>query len=143
MDNASDYGSEDSRFESWHARFHFRTPIIQHTCQIDTTPHDTTRHDTTQHNTIQQDSSSFSSSSSSPTPHPLEVRYVTCISRKRGPQHDSRKRAKGSRKVSCTNGEAGYRSQYLSHAKRALCHLSYIPDISQLTISSLLPPCHP
>ena len=25
------------------------------------------------------------------------------------------------------NGEAGYRSQYLSHAKRALYHLSYIP----------------
>ena len=26
-----------------------------------------------------------------------------------------------------TPGEAGYRSQYLSHAKRALYHLSYIP----------------
>ena len=31
-----------------------------------------------------------------------------------------------------TPGEAGYRSQYLSHAKRALYHLSYIP-ISYLT----------
>lgn len=28
-----------------------------------------------------------------------------------------------------TPGEAGYRSQYLSHAKRALYHLSYIPII--------------
>ena len=27
-----------------------------------------------------------------------------------------------------TPGEAGYRSQYLSHAKRALYHLSYIPN---------------
>jgi len=31
-----------------------------------------------------------------------------------------------------TPGEAGYRSQYLSHAKRALYHLSYIP-IQNLT----------
>ena len=27
-----------------------------------------------------------------------------------------------------TPGEAGYRSLYLSHAKRALYHLSYIPS---------------
>ncbi len=32
-----------------------------------------------------------------------------------------------------TPGEAGYRSQYLSHAKRALYHLSYIP----ITISTV------
>jgi hypothetical protein len=32
-----------------------------------------------------------------------------------------------------TPGEAGYRSQYLSHAKRALYHLSYIPTESSLT----------
>jgi hypothetical protein len=30
-----------------------------------------------------------------------------------------------------TDGEAGYRSLYLSHAKRALYHLSYIPIIIQ------------
>ena len=30
-------------------------------------------------------------------------------------------------------GEAGYRSQYLSHAKRALYHLSYIPIQSAMT----------
>ncbi|CAI5705526.1 unnamed protein product [Peronospora farinosa] len=29
-----------------------------------------------------------------------------------------------------TPGEAGYRSLYLSHAKRALYHLSYIPDLT-------------
>ena len=37
-----------------------------------------------------------------------------------------------------TPGEAGYRSQYLSHAKRALYHLSYIPirnDIHTNTIT--------
>ena len=28
-----------------------------------------------------------------------------------------------------TSGDAGYRSPYLSHAKRALYHLSYIPDL--------------
>src|SRR5215471_11720736 len=35
-----------------------------------------------------------------------------------------------------TPGEAGYRSQYLSHAKRALYHLSYIP-ITDHTPSTL------
>ena len=33
------------------------------------------------------------------------------------------------------NGDAGYRSPYLSHAKRALYHLSYIPfDEVSLTL---------
>jgi len=32
-----------------------------------------------------------------------------------------------------TPGEAGYRSLYLSHAKRALYHLSYIPGYSTHT----------
>ena len=31
-----------------------------------------------------------------------------------------------------TPGEAGYRSQYLSHAKRALYHLSYIPVANRI-----------
>ncbi|QHN93348.1 uncharacterized protein DS421_17g591900 [Arachis hypogaea] len=30
------------------------------------------------------------------------------------------------------NGDAGYRSPYLSHAKRALYHLSYIPTCTHL-----------
>ena len=32
------------------------------------------------------------------------------------------------------NGDAGYRSPYLSHAKRALYHLSYIPFVLFFTI---------
>ena len=31
------------------------------------------------------------------------------------------------KKLYIKNGDAGYRSPYLSHAKRALYHLSYIP----------------
>ncbi len=31
------------------------------------------------------------------------------------------------KKNAVTDGDAGYRSPYLSHAKRALYHLSYIP----------------
>ena len=38
------------------------------------------------------------------------------------------KREKKERKKREKNGEAGHRSQCLSHAKRALYHLSYIPD---------------
>jgi hypothetical protein len=37
-------------------------------------------------------------------------------------------RADGDITVTGKFGEAGYRSQYLSHAKRALYHLSYIPS---------------
>ena len=37
-----------------------------------------------------------------------------------------------------TPGEAGYRSQYLSHAKRALYHLSYIP-VANRNIGVLVP----
>jgi hypothetical protein len=42
------------------------------------------------------------------------------------------KRAK--KKVKNRNGDAGYRSPCLSHAKRALYHLSYIPG--QLDVNS-------
>ena len=34
------------------------------------------------------------------------------------------------------SGAAGYRSPYLSHAKRALYHLSYSPDVEQECCSS-------
>ena len=33
-------------------------------------------------------------------------------------------------------GGAGYRSRYLSHAKRALYHLSYAPGCKDLTVSA-------
>lgn len=33
------------------------------------------------------------------------------------------------------NGDAGYRSPYLSHAKRALYHLSYIPELLSLQLN--------
>ena len=36
-----------------------------------------------------------------------------------------------------TPGEAGYRSLYLSHAKRALYHLSYIPTLPHVTHTPL------
>ena len=36
---------------------------------------------------------------------------------------------KKKKKVTFLNGEVGYRSPYLSHAKRALYHLSYIPFV--------------
>ena len=36
---------------------------------------------------------------------------------------------KKKKKVTFSNGEVGYRSPYLSHAKRALYHLSYIPVV--------------
>ena len=36
---------------------------------------------------------------------------------------------KKKKKVTFLNGEVGYRSPYLSHAKRALYHLSYIPVV--------------
>ncbi len=39
-------------------------------------------------------------------------------------------------------GDAGYRSPYLSHAKRALYHLSYIPCVGDhVTNKSLFPLC--
>ena len=67
MDNAPDYGSGDSRFESWHAR-------------------------------------NF-----------LDVCMV----------------------IAKRFGNAGHRSQYLSHAKRALYHLSYIPWDSLLILKPI------
>ena len=36
------------------------------------------------------------------------------------------------------NGDAGYRSPYLSHAKRALYHLSYIPKLAKFDITTYL-----
>ena len=39
-----------------------------------------------------------------------------------------------SRAIAGKNGEAGHRSQCLSHAKRALYHLSYIPDDGKLRL---------
>ena len=39
-------------------------------------------------------------------------------------------------------GEAGYRSQYLSHAKRALYHLSYIPTITHTHTHNTHIPTH-
>ena len=36
------------------------------------------------------------------------------------------------------DGDAGYRSPYLSHAKRALYHLSYIPFLSTETTKTVL-----
>ena len=35
------------------------------------------------------------------------------------------------RKEKRSVGDAGYRSRYLSHAKRALYHLSYTPAVSE------------
>ena len=49
---------------------------------------------------------------------------------------------KKKKKVTFSNGEVGYRSPYLSHAKRALYHLSYIPVVisaAQFYIKHFIP----
>ena len=49
-------------------------------------------------------------------------------------------RVNGSKKYFCQKvlGGAGYRSRYLSHAKRALYHLSYAPGCMNFTVSARL-----
>ena len=39
-----------------------------------------------------------------------------------------------SKKIQKFNGGAGYRSRYLSHAKRALYHLSYAPNCTKMWV---------
>ena len=43
----------------------------------------------------------------------------------------------------CDAGDAGYRSPYFSHAKRALYHLSYIPTITATFRDFRLQDLHP
>ena len=49
--------------------------------------------------------------------------------------------AMNQRKKICTLGGAGYRSRYLSHAKRALYHLSYAPQVKELGMNSCANSC--
>ena len=44
------------------------------------------------------------------------------------------KQKRGYKDAKLMDGGAGYRSRYLSHAKRALYHLSYAPVVRVLTL---------
>jgi hypothetical protein len=71
-------------------------------------------------------------SSDAPASEPAKHRRAKCFSKPTDFQHGRGKiEARGKKRQKCIGG-AGYRSPYLSHAKRALYHLSYTPLQAEL-----------